>query len=71
MMLHVVRMTKGPSTSVMIEAEEEASYDETSLNEESEPEQEVILDHPHPNAPQPVYTNTYMPYTEGPKWTGW
>ena len=62
MMLHAVRVTKGQSTSVMTEAEEEASHDETSINEESEPEQEVILNHPHSNMPQPVYTNMYMPY---------
>ena len=67
MMLCAVRATKGPSTSVMTEAEEEASHDETSLNEESEPEQKVIINHPHPNTPQPVYTNMYMPYIEGPK----
>ena len=38
MMLYAVRVTKGPSTSVMTEAEEAASHDETSINEESEPE---------------------------------
>ena len=38
------------------------SHDETSINEESEQEQEVILNHPHPNTPQPVYTNLYMLY---------
>ena len=59
-----VRVTKGPSTSVMIEAEEETSHDETSVNEESEPEQEVSINHPHPNAPQPVYINMYMPYID-------
>ena len=66
-----VRMTKGPSTSVMTEAEEEVSHDETSINEESEPEQEVTISHSHPNAMQPVYTNMYMLYIEGPKmdWT--
>ena len=70
-MPHADRVTKGPSTSVMTEAEEEASHDETSTHEESEPEQEVSINHPHPNAPQPVYTNMYMPYIEGPKmdWT--
>ena len=67
MMLHAVRMTKGPSTSVMTEAEKEAIHDETSINEESEPEQEVTITHPHPNTPQPVYTNMYMPYIKGPK----
>ena len=67
MIPHAVRMTKGPSTSVMTEAEEEASHAETSINGESEPEQEVTINHPHPNAPQPVYTNMYMPYIKGPK----
>ena len=67
MMPCAVRVTKGPSTSVMTEAEEEASHDETSINEESEPEQEDFLNHPHPNTPQPVYTNMYMLYIEGPK----
>ena len=66
-----VRATKGPSTSVLTETEEEASHDETSTHEASEPEQEVSINHPHPNAPQPVYTNMYMPYIEGSKmdWT--
>ena len=59
-----VRATKGPSTSMMTEAEEEVSHNETSVNEESEPEQEVSINHPPPNAPQPVYTNMYMPYIE-------
>ena len=70
-MAHAVRATKSPSTSVMTEAEEEASHDETSTHAESEPEQEVSINHPHPNASQPVYTNMYMPYIEGPKmdWT--
>ena len=67
MMPHAVRVTKGSSTSVRPEAEEEVSHDKTSINEESEPEQEVILNHPHPNTPQPVYTKMYMPYIEGPK----
>ena len=66
-MPHAVRMTKGPSTSVKTEAQEETSHDETSINEESEPEQEVTINHPHPNAAQPFYTNMYMPYIEGPK----
>ena len=61
-----VRVTKGPSTSVMNVAEEEASHDESSTHEESELEKEVI-NNPHPNAPQPVYTNIYMPYIKGPK----
>ena len=37
-MPHAVRATKGPSTSVMTEAEEEASHDGRSTHEESEPE---------------------------------
>ena len=65
-MLHAVRVTKGPSTSVVTEAEEEASHDETSTNKESEPGQGVSINHPHPNSPQPFYTNMYMPYIEGP-----
>ena len=66
-MPHAVRENKGPSTSVLSETEEEASHDESSTHEESEPEQEVYINHTHPNAPQPVYTNMYMPYIEGPK----
>ena len=64
-------MTKGPSTSVLTETEEEASHDESSTHEESEPEQEVYINHTCLNDPQPVYTNMYMPYIEGPKmdWT--
>ena len=64
-------MTKGPSTSVIADSEEEVSHDETSLHEESEPKQEVFMSHPQPNVPQPVYTNMYMPYIEGLKmdWT--
>ena len=58
---------KGPSTSVLSETEEEASHDESSTHEESEPEQEVYINHTNPNPPQPVYTNMYMPYIEGPK----
>ena len=60
-------MTKGPSTSVMTEAEEEASHDKTSIMKRSEPKQEVVLNHLHPNAPQPVYTNMYVPYIKGLK----
>ena len=63
----VGRATRGPSTSVITEAEEEASHDETSTHEESETEQEVSINHPNPNTPQLVYTNMYMSYTEGPK----
>ena len=66
-MPRAVRATKGPSTSVMTEAQEEASHDETSINEESQPEQDVNLNHPYPNAPQPVYTNMYISYIKGPK----
>ena len=56
-----VKVTKDPSTIVLTETEEEASHDESSTYEESEPEQQVYTNHPHPNAPQPVYTNMYMP----------
>ena len=55
----------------MTEAEEEASHDETSINEEPESKKEVNLNHPHSNAPQPVYPSMYMPYFESLKmdWT--
>ena len=33
----------------------------------SEPEQDVYINHTHPHAPHPVYTNMYMSYIEGPK----
>ena len=68
---NVARVTRDPSTSVLTETEGEASQDESSTHEESEPEQEVYINHTHPHAPQPVYTNMYMPYIEGPKmdWT--
>ena len=60
-----VRETKGPSTSVLNETGEEASHDETGTHEESEPEQEVYINHPHPNAPRLVYTNMSMSYIKG------
>ena len=62
-----VRSTKGPSTSVLTETEEEASHNEISTHEGSEPEQEVSINHPHPKAPQPVHTTMYMPHIEGLK----
>ena len=34
-----------------------------SLNQSKE----VYINHPQPNAPQPVYTNIYMPHIEGAK----
>ena len=61
------RLIKDPSTSALAETEGEASQDESSTHEESEPEQEVYINHTHPYAPQPVYTNMYMQYLEGPK----
>ena len=70
-MPYAVRVTKGSSTSVMTEVEEEASHDEMSAHEESEPEQEVSINHPPLNDPQPVYTYVYMSHIEGPKWIGW
>ena len=70
-MPHAVKVTKDPSTSVMTEAEEEDSHDETSTHEESEPEHEVTINNPHPNAPQPVHTNMHIPCIKGPEmdWT--
>ena len=71
MMPHATRLTKCPSTSVIAEPADEVSQDETSLHEESDPEQESFTHHPQPNIHQPVYASMYMPYIEGPKWTGW
>ena len=64
---HVAKVTRDPSTRVLTETKGEASQDESSTHEESEPEQEVYINHTHPHAPQPVYTNMNMPYIEGPK----
>ena len=47
-----LRVTKGLSTSVLTETKEEASHDEKSTHEESKPEQEVSINHPHSNATQ-------------------
>ena len=51
----------------MADPADEVSQDETSLHDESEPEQEVFTHHPQPNMHQPVYTSMYMPYIEGSK----
>ena len=67
-MPHATRSTKGPSTSMMADPTDEVSQGETSLHEESEPEQEVFTLQPNMN--QSVYTGMYMSYIEGPKWTG-
>ena len=64
---HVARVTRDPSTSALTKTEGEASQYESSTHEESEPEQEVYINHTCPHAPQPVYTSMYMPYIEGPK----
>ena len=63
----VARVTRGPSYNVLTETEGEASQDESSTHEESEPGQEVYINHTHLHAPQPVYTSMYMLYIEGPK----
>ena len=55
------RVTRDPSASGLTETEGETSQDESSTHEESEPEQEVYINHTHPHAPQPVYTSMYMP----------
>ena len=70
-MLCTIKSTKGPSTSTMAETADEVSQDETSLHEESEAEQEVFTNPSNPQVHQPVYPSMYMPYIEGPKWTGW
>ena len=67
MIPHATRSTKGPSTSVKEDPPDEVSQDETSLHEESEPEQEAFTHNPQPNMHQPVYTIMYMTYIEGPK----
>ena len=59
--------TKGPSTKMMAETTDEISQGETSLHEESEPEQEVFINPSNPQVHQPVYPNTYMPYIQVPK----
>ena len=69
-MPHAIKVTKDPSTSVLTKTKEEASHDESSTHEESEPDQEVYINHTHQNAPQPIYTCMYMQYIKGPKWTG-
>ena len=62
-MLPATKASKGPSNSMMTDTADEVSQDETSLHEESEPEQEVFIHQSHP----PVYPSMYMPYIEGPK----
>ena len=59
------KSTKGPSTSMMAVTADEVSQDQTSLQEESEPEQEVFIKQSHPQVHQPVYPSMYMPYIEG------
>ena len=54
---YAARVTKDPSTSALTETEEEASQDESSMHQESEPEQEVYINHMHPHIPHPFYTN--------------
>ena len=66
-MPHATRSMKCPSISVTAEHTDEASKDETSFHEESEPEQEVFTPNPLPNMHQPIYTSMYIPYIEGPK----
>ena len=70
-MPHTTKSTKVPSTNMMAETTDEVSQDETSLHEESEPEQEVFTNPSNPQVHQPVYSSMYMPYIKGPKWTGW
>ena len=71
MMPHAVRVTKDPFTSVMTKVEEEASHDETSTHEESEPEQEVSINHTH-FMPHNQSTLICICHTsKAQKWTGW
>ena len=64
---HVARVPRDPSISALTETTGEASQDESSTHEVSELQQEVYINHAHPHAPTPVYTNMYMPYIEGLK----
>ena len=66
-MLHATKSTKGPSTSLIAGTADEISQDETSLQEESEPEEEVFTNPSKSPVHQPVYPSMYMPYIEGPK----
>ena len=56
---------------MMADTADEVSHDETSLHEESELEQEVIINQSHSPVKQPVYPSMYMPYIDGPRmdWT--
>ena len=65
-MPQATKSTKGPSTSMMAESAEEVSQDETSLHEESEPEQDVFTNPSNLWVHQTVYPSKYMPYIEGP-----
>ena len=66
-MPQATKSTKGPSTSMMADTADEVSQDETSLHEESEPEQEVFIHQSHPQVHQPIFPAMYMPYIEGPR----
>ena len=61
------KSTKGPSTSMMRDTADEVRQDETSLCEETEPEQDVFIHQSHLQVHQPLYPGMYMPYIEGPR----
>ena len=48
---HVARVARDPSTSGLTETKVEATQNEYSTHEESEPEQEVYINCTHPCAP--------------------
>ena len=53
---HAARVTRDPSTSMLTDTKGEASQNESSIQEESELEQEIYFNCTHPHAPQPVVT---------------
>ena len=59
-MPQATKTTKGPSNSMMADTADEVSQDETSLHEESEPEQEVFTNPSNPQVHLPVYPSMCM-----------
>ena len=70
-MLQATKSTNGPSNSMMTDTADEVSQEETSLNEESEPEQEVFIHQSHPQVHQQVYPSMYIHIQRVQEWTGW
>ena len=49
---------------------ERSSYPEESASSDQESETEVTFNTIYPQAPAPYPQTMYMPYIEGPTWTG-